>query len=393
VNNHIPMTRLGDAITLVMGQAPSSKDCNFEGRGTPFVKVGEFGVSRPVIREWTTNPLRFARTTDVLLCVVGATCGKINLGEECAIGRSVAAIRPDPKKLDQFYLYFFLMTLVESLRAGSVGAAQTVISKDMIQSVQLPLPPLVEQQRIVGVLDEAFEGVATAKAHAEKNLQNARALFDSHLNAAFTQRREGWVEKTLEELGTITSSTRIFKKEYVKSGVPFYRTKEIKELANGREISTKLFLSDARYNEIKKSFGVPKRGDILLTAIGTIGEIYVVGGDHDFYFKDGNVLWLKGFSTVDPHFLKYALVSFVDSLNKMAHGSAYSALPIQRLNAHKIIVPSLWEQSAIASQLDSLSEETQSLARLYEQKLAALEALKKSLLHQAFNGELGARAA
>lgn len=85
---------LGDIVDLVMGQAPSSKDTNFEGRGTPFVKVGEFGEHRPVTREWTTNPLRMARKTDVLLCVVGATCGKINLGEECAIGRSVAAIRP-----------------------------------------------------------------------------------------------------------------------------------------------------------------------------------------------------------------------------------------------------------------------------------------------------------
>ena len=97
-------TALGNLVDLVMGQAPSSKDTNFEGRGTPFVKVGEFGAIRPVIREWTTNPLRMARPTDVLLCVVGATCGKINLGEDCAIGRSVAAIRPHPTKLDQLYL-------------------------------------------------------------------------------------------------------------------------------------------------------------------------------------------------------------------------------------------------------------------------------------------------
>ncbi|MSS72623.1 MAG: hypothetical protein EXS64_14195 [Candidatus Latescibacteria bacterium] len=157
---------------------------------------------------------------------------------------------------------------------------------------------------------------------------------------------------------------------------------------NSVEITTELFISEARHKEIKASFGVPKQGDILLTAIGTIGEIYVVERDNDFYFKDGNVLWLKGFTTVNSHFLKYVLVSFVESLNKMAHGAAYSALPIQRLNAHRIFVPSPAEQEAIVSQLDSLNAETQRLGSLYQRKLAALEALKKSLLHQAFNGDL-----
>ena len=145
----VRFTPLGDLVTIVMGQAPSSKDCNFDGRGTPFVKAGEFGARRPIIREWTTNPLKHARKTDVLLCVVGATCGKLNLGEDCAIGRSVAAIRPEPTKLDQFYLHYFLMTLVDRLRAGSVGAAQTVISKEMIQSVTFPWREVPEQRRIV----------------------------------------------------------------------------------------------------------------------------------------------------------------------------------------------------------------------------------------------------
>ena len=253
---------------------------------------------------------------------------------------------------------------------------------------ELPVPTISQQKRIVAILDEAFDGIATAKANAEKNLQNARALFESHLQAVFTQRRTGWIEQTLESLGTITSSKRIFKNEYVKEGVPFYRTKEIKELANGREITTELFISIDRYEEIETSFGAPKRGDILLTAIGMIGEIYVVEGENRFYFKDGNVLWLKDFSRINPYFLKYALKSFVESLNKMAHGAAYSALPIQRLNNHKIFVPTTEEQSAIVSVLDSLHEETQRLESIYQRKLAAIDELKQSLLHQAFSGAL-----
>jgi type I restriction enzyme S subunit len=289
--------------------------------------------------------------------------------------------------LDHALKYLFQSGYWRGVCKQSVNQAS--VNQQDISRVRISYPKaLAEQRRIVGLLDEVFEGLATAKANAEKNLQNARALFESHLQSVFTQRGKGWVEKTLEELGTITSSKRIFKSEYVKSGVPFYRTKEIKELANRRDITTELFISDVRYNEIKAAFGVPKQGDILLTAIGTIGEIYVVQGSNDFYFKDGNVLWLKGFTTIDPHFLRYVLVSFVESLNKMAHGSAYSALTIQRLNTHKIFVPSPAEQAAIVSQLDSLREEIQRLASLYERKVAALDALKQSLLHQAFTGKL-----
>ena len=251
----------------------------------------------------------------------------------------------------------------------------------------LHVPPLPEQQRIVTLLDEAFDGIATAKANAEKNLQNARAIFESHLQSVFTQRGDGWVEKSLEELGTITSSKRIFKSEYVGSGIPFYRTKEIKELAHGRDITTELFISETRYNEIKAGFGVPKEGDILLTAIGTIGEIWVVDGEDDFYFKDGNVLWLKEFASVNPQFLRCVL-SFVDSLNKMSHGSAYSALPIQRLNVHRIFLPPQLEQVQIVTTLDALYETTQRIEVIYQQKLTALDELKKSLLYRAFKGDL-----
>ncbi|MEO7623101.1 MAG: restriction endonuclease subunit S [Gallionella sp.] len=327
--------------------------------------------------------------SQLLITCRGATCGSVNISEPKSwITGNAMVVRPKDESLDvRFLEYLFRGGL--DISQAITGAAQPQITRANLAPLGIAYPVSVEeQQRIVGILDTAFDGIAAAKANAEQNLQNARALFESHLQSVFTQRGEGWDEKTLKELGTLTSSKRIFKSEYVKSGVPFYRTKEVKELANGKEITTELFISEGRYKEIKASFGVPKEGDILLTAIGTIGEIYVVEGDGEFYFKDGNVLWLKNFTTINPHFLRYALVSFVESLNKISHGAAYSALPIQRLNAHKIFVPSPKEQSAIVSQLDFLAAETQRLASLYQRKLAALDELKKSLLYQAFSGAL-----
>ena len=386
VNN---ATALGDIVDLVMGQAPSSKDTNFEGRGTPFVKVGEFGPVRPVIHEWTTNPLRMARRTDVLLCVVGATCGKINLGEDCAIGRSVAAIRPHPAKLDQLYLYYFMMTLVERLRSGSVGAAQTVISKEMVETLQIPVPPLAEQQRIVGLLNETFEGLATAKANAEKNLQNASDLFESHLQSVFAQRALGWVEKKLSALYKIGSSKRVLKSEWKTEGVPFYRGREVTRLAADGFVKNELFISEDHFADISKEYGVPEAGDILITAIGTIGNAHVVRSSDRFYFKDASVLWMKRTADVSSEFIRFWLKSslFFDQLDR-DNGATVDTLTIQKLQSVQLRLPKIEEQKRVVNELDALSVETQRLARLYEQKLAALEELKKSLLHQAFTGEL-----
>ncbi len=146
---------LGEIVEVVMGQAPPGADCNTQGRGHVFVKAGEFDERRPIVREWTTNPLKVARRGDVLVCVVGATAGKINEAIDCAIGRSVAAVRPDPAKLLTPYLYHFLLTHVSRLRAKSQGMAQGVITREMLQKIVIPLPPLSEQRRIAEILEKA----------------------------------------------------------------------------------------------------------------------------------------------------------------------------------------------------------------------------------------------
>jgi type I restriction enzyme S subunit len=320
-----------------------------------------------------------------VLSAIGAQCGKMFLPNESftAIKNTITLT---PRK--NLCTGKFLFHLLNHITLPQRGAGQPFISKGDIESFVVSYPEIQEQDRIVTLLDEAFADIATAKANAEKNLQNARELFEGHLQSIFSNPGRGWQARTLEELGTITSSKRIFKDEYVEVGIPFYRTKEIKELANGLEITTELFITEYRYNEIKSGFGVPKKGDILLTAIGTIGEIWVVDGKNDFYFKDGNVLWLKNFNSVNTQFLKYVLLSFVESLKKMSHGSAYSALPIQRLNAHQIFLPTLEEQAQIVNALDELLDFSRQLEAIYGQKLTALDDLKKSLLHQAFSGRL-----
>jgi type I restriction enzyme S subunit len=151
-----PAVELSGLVDVVMGQAPPGDACNKDGNGTIFVKAGEFQERNPVVREWTTKPLKLSKAGDVLVCVVGATAGKVNEGAfDCAIGRSVAAVRSNPQKLDARFLFHFLKTKVMQLRDGSQGAAQGVITKEMIFSLSVALLPLPEQRRIAAILDQA----------------------------------------------------------------------------------------------------------------------------------------------------------------------------------------------------------------------------------------------
>ncbi len=177
------MSKLGDFATFEMGQAPPGSECNGEGVGTLFVKAGEFGPAYPVHREWTTKPLKFGRAGDVFICVVGATAGKLNLGIDCAIGRSVAAIRPSPD-LDTKYLYYQLQPWVLKLRAASAGSAQGVISKKQLADIPIHVPDLDVQRGIVAEIEKQFSRLDEAVANLQRVKANLKRYKASVLKAA-----------------------------------------------------------------------------------------------------------------------------------------------------------------------------------------------------------------
>ena len=147
------VVELNEVAEIIMGQAPAGKDCNLLGEGTVFVKTGQFGALYPEKNEWTTNPLKFAKRGDVLICVVGATIGKLNLGIDCAIGRSVSAIRPNIG-LNSKYLYYSLLPYTLKLRRRSRGSAQGVIGKSELNSITIRFPHIAEQNLIVEKVEE-----------------------------------------------------------------------------------------------------------------------------------------------------------------------------------------------------------------------------------------------
>ena len=247
------------------------------------------------------------------------------------------------------------------------GATVDTLTIQKLQSVEIAVPPLAEQQRIVGLLDEAFEGLATAKANAEKNLQNARALFENHLQSVFTQRGPGWVEKSLGETCEMYQPKTIGTKDLVPDG-PYSVFG-----ANG---------VIGRYDKFNH-----EEAQLLVTCRGaTCGSVNISEPNS---WITGNAMVVRPKDhALDLHFLEFVFRGGID-ISAAITGAAQPQITRTNLSPLLIRFPkSVAEQTRLAEKFEDLSEETQRLARLYERKHAALEALKKSLLHQAFTGEL-----
>ena len=165
-----------------------------------------------------------------------------------------------------------------------------------------------------------------------------------------------WKEVRLGDVCSISSSKRIFAKEYQTLGVPFYRGKEIIEKQRGNNVSNELFITRERYEEIKENFGVPQKNELLLTSVGTLGVPYVVK-EEEFYFKDGNLTWFRKFNGLDVEYLYYWFLSPYgkNEIDSKAIGSTQKALTIETLCKFNIKIPSeVEDQRRIASLLSSL---------------------------------------
>jgi type I restriction enzyme S subunit len=302
-------------------------------------------------------------------------------------------------QLDPNFLFHYASTLKDELLGLSGKTTIDFIPISRLRDVAVPVPPLAEQQRIVGLLDEAFEGLATAKANAEKNLQNARALFESHLQSVFTQRGPGWVEKSVGELVADGVLVKPFdgnhgeihpkKSDYTESGVPFIMARDLQDGLVDTEHC--IFISRKLADSLRVGFA--KDGDVLISHKGTIGRSAIVSTEDNYIMLTPQV---TGYRVKDSikffnRFIRYYFMSpgfQREMIAGAADGSTRAYIGITKQLTLRFRFPPLAEQKRIAAKLDDLDPETQRLARLYERKQAALEALKKSLLHQAFTGQL-----
>lgn len=388
---------LGDLCDVVGGGTPPKDKPAFYSGDIPWATVRdmrqdvitetEFRITKDAVKSSATNIIPSGNVVIATRVGLGKVC---LIGQDTAINQDLRGIVPrSDKALVVRYLYWWLKSIADVIVAEGTGATVQGVKLPFVKSLQIPVPPLAEQQRIVGLLDEAFEGLATAKANAEKNLQNARALFESHLQSVFTQRGPGWVEKRIEEWCDSVMDCVNKTAPVVEEPTPFkmIRTTNVR---NGRvDVSTVRFVTEETY-KIWTRRQIPQKGDVILTREAPMGEVGMLLTDDKVFLGQRLVSYRADSTKLDNHFLLFALQSgdLQGQIHAKASGSTVQHMRVPDTKNLLLAAPPLAKQREIVSQLVSLREETQRLARLYERKHAALDALKKSLLHQAFTGEL-----
>lgn len=207
-----------------------------------------------------------------------------------------------------------------------------------IKKARIIFPPIDIQNKISSITEQIDKSKFLLQQILEKfELLKKSRFIEMFGNVATNNKR--WEKTKLGNKSVIGSSKRIFANEYTTEGIPFYRSKEIIELGMGEKPSVELYISKKRYQEIKEKFGIPIPGDILMTAVGTIGKFWIVPNSKPFYYKDGNLVYIRT-KEFNPLFLKKLLEMLIEKYKvENANGSAYTALTIEKLKDLQIVLP------------------------------------------------------
>lgn len=408
-------TTIGELSELITkGTTPTSVGFKFEDNGINFVKVESLTADGKFIYKKFAHingkcheALKRSKIKagDILFSIAGA------LGRTALVvpeilpantNQALAIIRL--KQSDEVVPRYVLLALssgmlLEQIEKQRGGVAQQNLSLSQVKNFQIPLPALPEQKRIVAILDEAFASIGQAVANTEKNLANARELFESYLNNVFAEKGNGWVEKSLgdQELLLIIDGDRgknyPSKTDFFDDGYClFLNTKNVRP--DGFNFDSTMFITEKKDEALRK--GKLQRRDIVLTTRGTIGNIAIyvdtVAYDH-IRINSGMLIFRPNESVITSEYLFEVMRSSIikRQINKFVSGAAQPQLPIKTLVNFIIPVPnSIKEQGKIVSCLRVLSKQTKHLETIYQQKLTALAELKQSALQKAFNGELTA---
>ena len=331
---------------------------------------------------------------DEPLVLVGEDGAKWESGEntafpiegKCWVNNHAHVLRPIREKLLDNWLIHFLNH--SDITEYVSGLTVPKLNQGSLREIRIPLAPIEEQRRIVTLLDEAFADIATAKANAEKNLQNARELFNSHLDAIVVHAQENGEIVALSELATDITDGDHMPPPKVEHGLPFITIGNIDKQTRSIDFSD-TFKVPREYFDGLKANKKPMRGDVLYTVTGSFGIPVLVKDDTEFCFQR-HIGLIRPKADVDSTWLYYLLQS-PQAFNQAADGATGTAQKTVSLKVlRNLQVPRISpkDQLAHVETLRSVEAECRRLESIYLQKLTALDDLKKSLLHQAFSGQL-----
>ena len=293
-----------------------------------------------------------------LMVGINGTLGNIGVynGEKIALGKSACYINLINEVDKQFIRYVLVHQHFQNYAVlFATGSTIKNLGLKAIRNYKINLPPLPTQRKIASILsayDDLIENnlkrikLLEEKAQLTYEEWFVRLKFPGHENTPINQETglpEGWEKKKIGKVMNVLSSKRIFLSDYVEEGVPFYRSKEIILKSKNESLNDRLYISREKFEDVDSKHGSPKQGDILVTAVGTLGYPYLVtSSDGEFYFKDGNLIWFKKSDEISSLYLISCFKdrSFKLMLDNIAIGSSQKALTIKALKDVKILVPS-----------------------------------------------------
>jgi type I restriction enzyme, S subunit len=389
--------KLGDVAKIGAGNsAPQDKKLFINGVHPFFrtsdignIHIGNISAARDLLNDKGIKKLKLYPVGTILIPKSGASTflnHRVILDVEGYVSSHLATVICDEELLEKRFAFYYLT----KIKAQNIVQDHSYPSLKLadIKEINIPVPPLEEQKQIVAKLDQCFKEIDKAKANTAKNLENAKALFQSKLNESFSQKGEEWVEKNLGDVLNIKrgGSPRPIKKyltddpdglNWIKIGDA---TASDKYIYKTKQKITKDGLHKTRLVE---------EGDFILSNSMSFGKPYIMkttGCIHDGWLtlkeKDG--------FNIDQDFLYHLLCSpnLFKQFDGLAAGSTVRNLNIALVSSVTVYIPPIDLQKTIVSSLEKIKKQTQSLESKYKQELNSLEELKKSILQKAFIGEL-----
>lgn len=399
--------RLGNIIILQSGQDLQPAFYNSEEKGIPYLTgASNIEDGNIIINRWTESPKAIANQGDLLLTCKG-TVGKttiLNLSE-VHIARQIMGIRTLGASI--LYIKLFVESQITYLKSKAKSMIPG-IERNNVLNLCIPVPPLEEQHRIVakieeilpyidqydraytkletfnkkfpedmkksilqmamqgklveqrpeeGTADELYEQIVAEKTQLIKDgkIKKEKLLPEITEDEIPFEIPSSWKWVKVGNIASVQSSKRVFEKDYVSHGIPFFRSKEIGDLSRGQKIRTELFITEEHYNKLTEEYGVPKKGDILITSVGTIGNTWICD-DRKFYYKDGNITQIISSDLFSSAYIEMFLHSplFKEQAFSTVTGTAYSALTIVKLRNLVLPLPPLEEQKRIVAKIEEL---------------------------------------
>jgi type I restriction enzyme S subunit len=396
-----------DKIAHVGAGNPAPQDQTlFEGGKHPFIRTsdvgqirfGEIGTSADLLNEQGASKLRLVPKGTVLMPKSGASTflnHRVVTTADAFVSSHLATITPKEGVADPGYLLYALSQVAaqDLLPENSYPS----LNLNLIKTIKLPLPSLEEQQRIVEILDEAFEGLARARDHAEANLQNARELFENFLSVKMQADSDDWTNYSFGDPNVLKivdgdrGANYPKKTDFLSKGhCLFLNTKNVRP--DGFDFDETMFISEERDQLLRKGKLLPR--DVLLTTRGTIGNIAIFDNSVPYEhirINSGMLILRPNEDIIRAEFLFELLRSSVirKQIEEHVSGAAQPQLPIRSLVKFRLPAPKATdEQLVIVEELKQLSVKVSEMAEGYETKLQDIDDLRQSLLQNAFAGEL-----